>query len=134
MTGGVSIDNVDGNANVAGRFDLKGAALESFVWQRDGRSVATGTLDLSANFEATGRSPAGLVSTVTGGGVLAVHDGEARYVNPEHGAPDRARLRSRPGVQRGCAARPPSASASTPTTCRSTRPAAPSPSPPARSA
>ncbi len=82
VTGGMSIHNVGGNANLSGRFDLKGAALESFVWQRDGRSVATGGLDLSANFEATGRSPAGLVSTMTGGGVIAVHDGTARYVNP----------------------------------------------------
>ncbi len=82
VTGGMSIHNVGGNANVTGRFDLKGAALESFAWRRDGRSVATGTLDLSANFESTGRSPAGLVSTMTGGGVLSVHDGLARYVNP----------------------------------------------------
>ena len=82
VTGGMSVHNVGGNANFTGRFDLKGAALESFVWRRDGRSVATGTLDLSANFESTGRSPAGLVSTMTGGGVLSVHDGLARYVNP----------------------------------------------------
>ena len=47
-----------------------------------GRPVATGTLDLSANFEATGRSPAGLVSALTGGGAIAIHQGEARYVNP----------------------------------------------------
>jgi hypothetical protein len=82
VSGGMSIHNVDGNANVAGRFNLQGAPLEAFTWQRDGRSVATGTFDLSANFEATGRSPAGLVSSMTGGGVLAVRDGEARYINP----------------------------------------------------
>ena len=82
VTGGMSIHNVGGNVDLSGRFDLKGAALESFVWRRDGRSVATGVLDLSANFEATGRSPAGLVSTMTGGGVITVRDGLARYVNP----------------------------------------------------
>ncbi len=82
VAGGMSIHDVGGNVNLAGRFDLKGAALESFVWRRDGRSVATGTFDVSANFESTGRSPAGLVSTMTGGGVLSVHDGLARYVNP----------------------------------------------------
>ena len=82
VTGGLSIHNVAGNANLIARFDLKGAALESFVWKLDGRSVATGVLDLSANFEATGRSPAGLVSSATGGGVISVRDGEARYVNP----------------------------------------------------
>ncbi len=82
VTGGLSVHNVAGNANVIARFDLKGAALESFAWKLDGRSVATGVLDLSANFEATGRSPAGLVSSATGGGVISVRDGEARYVNP----------------------------------------------------
>ncbi len=82
VTGGMSIHNVDGNVNFSGRFDLKGASLESFVWRRDGRSVATGTLDLSAYFQSTGRSPAGLVSTMTGGGALGVRDGLARYVNP----------------------------------------------------
>ena len=83
VIGHMRIHNVDGNANFAAGFDLKGAALESFVWRRDGRSVATGTLDLSASFQATGRSPAGLVSTMTGGGALAVNDGVARYVNPD---------------------------------------------------
>jgi uncharacterized protein involved in outer membrane biogenesis len=82
VAGGLSIHNVGGNANLSGHFDLKGAALDTFVWQRDARSVATGTMDISTNFEATGRSPAGLVSTMTGGGVLALRNGEARYVNP----------------------------------------------------
>ena len=36
VTGGMSVHNVGGNVNFAGRFDLKGAALESFVWRRDG--------------------------------------------------------------------------------------------------
>ena len=82
VAGGLSIHNVDGNASVTGRFGLVGGTLEDLAWQRSGRSVATGTLDLSANFEATGRSPAGLISSLTGGGTLAIHDGEARYINP----------------------------------------------------
>src|SRR5262249_43833002 len=80
--GGFSIHNVGGNVNLSGHFNRKGAGLEPFVWQRGGRSVATGTMDAAANFEATGRSPAGLVSTLTGGGTLAIHNGEARYINP----------------------------------------------------
>jgi uncharacterized protein involved in outer membrane biogenesis len=82
FAGGLSIHNVGGNANVTGRVEMKGAALDSLTWQRAGRSVATGTLDASANFEATGRSPASLVSTLTGGGALSIRNGEARYVNP----------------------------------------------------
>ena len=80
--GGVSIANVDGNANFNGQISLQGAALESFIWQRDDRAVATGVFDLSGSFEATGRSPAGLISSMTGGGTISVRNGEARYVNP----------------------------------------------------
>ena len=81
-TGGVSIQNVEGNANLTGQFNLAGASLESLIWQRDQRAVATGVFDLSANFESTGRSPAGLLSSMTGGGVVAIRNGVARYVNP----------------------------------------------------
>lgn len=85
LAGGFSIRNVGGNASLTGNLSLIGAALDAVVWQRAGRAVATGTLDLSANFEATGRSPAGMVASLTGGGTLAVHDGEARYLNPRAG-------------------------------------------------
>ena len=80
--GTVAIANVDGNANLNASFDLGGASLQSFIWQRDGRAVATGAFDLKGSFEATGRTPAGLVSSATGGGVITIRDGEARYVNP----------------------------------------------------
>ena len=81
-TANLAIHNVGGNARIAGAFDLNGAALESFIWHRGDRAIATGTFDLSANFEATGRSPAGLVSSLTGGGAIAIREGEARYLNP----------------------------------------------------
>ena len=44
--------------------------------------MATGALDLSANFEAIGRSPAALVQSLTGGGAITVRNGEVRYINP----------------------------------------------------
>ena len=83
--GGFSVRNVGGNASLTGNVSLVGGALDSVVWQRAGRAVATGTLDLSANFEATGRSPAGMIASLTGGGTLAIHKGEARYLNPQAG-------------------------------------------------
>lgn len=83
LDGGLSIHNVGGNARLAGRFDLKGAALESLIWARGGRSVATGAVDLSAEFEAAGRSPAALASSLTGGGAITISGGEARYMNPQ---------------------------------------------------
>jgi uncharacterized protein involved in outer membrane biogenesis len=78
----MAIHNVGGNARLTGGFDLKGAALEPFFWRRDGRPIASGTMDVSANFESTGRSPAGLVSSLTGGGAIGISEGVARYVNP----------------------------------------------------
>jgi hypothetical protein len=83
LAGELSIHNVDGNANVSGRIDLKDAALDRFVWRRSGRAVATGTLDVSTEFEGAGRSPTSLVSSLTGGGTIAIRNGEARYVNPQ---------------------------------------------------
>lgn len=83
--GGFSIRNVGGNASLTGNLSLVGGALDTVVWQRAGRAVGNGTLDLSANFEATGRSPAGMIASLTGGGTLAIHDGEARYLNPKAG-------------------------------------------------
>jgi uncharacterized protein involved in outer membrane biogenesis len=81
--GGISIQNVDGNARISGQFTLAGAELQALAWHREGRSVATGTLDISANFEGTGTSPAGAVSSATGGGVFTVRNGVVRYINPE---------------------------------------------------
>ena len=85
VAGGFSVRNVGGNASLTGNVSLVGGSLDSVVWQRAGRAVATGTLDLSANFEATGRSPAGMLASLTGGGTLAIHKGEARYLNPQAG-------------------------------------------------
>ncbi|HET7716896.1 MAG TPA: AsmA-like C-terminal region-containing protein, partial [Bauldia sp.] len=85
VAGGFSVRNVGGNASLTGNVSLVGGALDSVVWQRAGRAVAVGTLDLSANFEATGRSPAGMIASLTGGGTLGIHDGEARYLNPKAG-------------------------------------------------
>lgn len=81
--GGVSIQNVDGNATLTGQFNLTGAALDGLAWRRDDKPVITGGLDLSANFEATGKSPAALVASMTGGGVIALHNGIANNINPE---------------------------------------------------
>lgn len=83
LSGGLSVHNVGGNVSLTGRVDLKQATLESLIWSRAGRAVATGTLDLTAEFEAAGRSPSALVSSLTGGGTVAIAGGEARYVNSQ---------------------------------------------------
>jgi hypothetical protein len=100
LKGGVSIRNVGGNASLSGRIDLQDATLQSLIWRRTlpaaindaldlsaeldeaDRTVATGTLDVSAEFEAVGRSPASLAASLTGGGTIAIRDGMAQYLNP----------------------------------------------------
>lgn len=82
-SGSLSIVNPEGDASVSGQVSVKGSALSDVVWQRDGRSVADGTFDFSGQFEGTGRSAAGVVSSLSGGGSLAIGEGSARFVNPE---------------------------------------------------
>jgi hypothetical protein len=82
-SGSLSIINPEGDASVSGQVSVKGATLADVVWQRDGRSVADGTFDFSGQFDGAGRSAAGVVSSLSGGGSLAVGEGSARFVNPE---------------------------------------------------
>ncbi len=81
-TGSVSLHNVAGAVNVTGRFNVARVSLETLVWRIDNRPVATGVIDLSANFEGSARTPAGLVASLTGGGAISVSGGEARYLDP----------------------------------------------------
>jgi uncharacterized protein involved in outer membrane biogenesis len=83
MSGGLAIHNVGGNVNLTGSIDLSDATLEELVWSRGGRATATGVIDLSSEFEAAGRSPAALASSLTGGGAIAIRDAEVRYMNPQ---------------------------------------------------
>ena len=83
LGGGLSVHNVGGNARLTGRIALEGAALEQLLWRRGGRAVATGVIDLSGEFEAAGRSPAALASSLTGGGAVAVRNGMVRHMNPQ---------------------------------------------------
>ena len=81
-TAGFTLRNVAGTANLSGHFSVANAALDQFMWQLDGRSVATGSLAMSANFVASGSTPAGLIGSATGGGSLSVTNGQARYLDP----------------------------------------------------
>jgi hypothetical protein len=81
VTGKVDIRNPSGDAAVSGAFELKGGSLGGLVWRREDRPVASGRFDAQASFEATGRTIAALVGSVSGEGTFAIHDGEVRYVN-----------------------------------------------------
>jgi uncharacterized protein involved in outer membrane biogenesis len=62
-------------------FSLTGGSLEELGWQRGGRGVATGALDLSVNVEGIGRSLAGVVASLSGEGAFAARDGQIRGIN-----------------------------------------------------
>ncbi|MBH0236712.1 AsmA family protein [Methylobrevis albus] len=72
----------DGTVRLKGTGSLAGAALDEIVWRRGGRAVATGALDLSFEAEGSGRTLAGVVSGLGGGGTFRVGDGVLRSFNP----------------------------------------------------
>ncbi|PPE80673.1 hypothetical protein C3941_04975 [Kaistia algarum] len=80
--GSLSIQNPGGDASVAAQFSVQGADLAELAWQRDGRSVADGKMDLSGQVQGSGRSMAGVVSSLSGSGSLKIGAGTARFVNP----------------------------------------------------
>ncbi len=83
LNGNLLIQRSGGEASITGNVKLQDAALEDLVWKRQGRPVSTGTLELTADFESVGRSVAGLVSGLTGGGTFSVKNGEVRGISPE---------------------------------------------------
>ncbi|ODN70717.1 AsmA family protein [Methylobrevis pamukkalensis] len=72
----------NGTADIALRAQVAGAALDDIVWQRAGRPVATGRFDLDLDVEGVGRSLAGVISGLGGGGSFRATDGVLRSFNP----------------------------------------------------
>ncbi|MEP3280360.1 MAG: AsmA family protein [Stappiaceae bacterium] len=83
LTGNLLIQRTSGEASISGNAKLADIALEDLVWRSEGRPVSTGTLDATADFESVGRSVAGLVSGLTGGGTFSINDGEVRGISPQ---------------------------------------------------
>lgn len=82
VTGTWALRRAEGQASLTATARIEGAALEEFVWTRNGRAVATGTMDLGLDFEGAGRSVAAIVSGLSGGATLQVRSGEIRGLNP----------------------------------------------------
>ena len=82
VEGGLDLDNVDGEAVLKSHLRVGGAALEPFIWERDGRSVAKGLVDVNLDVESQGRSLAGVMSGLSGTGTFALHDATLNYINP----------------------------------------------------
>nr|WP_281259991.1 AsmA-like C-terminal region-containing protein [Hartmannibacter diazotrophicus] len=71
-----------GSAHVALRASLTGGALEDVIWRSDDRPVATGALDLNVDLSGSGRTLAGIIAGLGGGGNVTVTDGRLRSFNP----------------------------------------------------
>nr|WP_306886277.1 AsmA-like C-terminal region-containing protein [Amorphus orientalis] len=82
LAGALDLTRSDGQATLSGRLDLSEADLASLVWSVDGAPVATGALELSAEFEAIGRSVSAMVAASSGSGTFTARDGEIRGLNP----------------------------------------------------
>ncbi len=82
VSGNLQISNVDGQGVAKGHVQVGDVALAPLVWEREGRAVADGLLDSVIDFEAQGRSLAGMVSTLSGSGAFTVKKAVLRYLNP----------------------------------------------------
>ena len=82
LSGAFSVARSSGEAILTGRAKIDGASLESVVWTREGRPLATGTLNAAFDFEGAGRSIASIMSGLTGGGTASLENGVLRAMNP----------------------------------------------------
>ena len=72
--------DLDGTAGVSGTLRLDRAAAEELAWQREGRPMVTGAFSIDAQVNATGRTLAGWMSSLTGGGSFSLQDGRLAHM------------------------------------------------------
>lgn len=84
LTGAILVkQDLEGTAAVSGSLTLSEASVAEFAWRRNDRPVLTGLLNLGVEGSATGRTVAGLMSTLTGGGSFRIADGVIHSFNPQ---------------------------------------------------
>ncbi|WP_428686883.1 AsmA family protein [Roseibium sp.] len=79
----LSVRRSEAEAALSGRVKLDAADLRRLSWQRDGRAVASGSLDLFLEFEGAGRSISAIVTGLNGGGTFVLKNGDFRGLNPK---------------------------------------------------
>lgn len=72
--------DLDGTAGVSGTLRLKDAAAEEFAWRRDDRPMVTGAFSIDAQVNATGRTLAGWMSSLNGGGSFSLKNGRLAHM------------------------------------------------------
>ena len=81
LTGDLMIKrDLDGTAGISGTLRLDGAAADELAWRRDGRPLVTGALGVDVQINATGRTLAGWMSSLTGGGSFSLRDGRLAHM------------------------------------------------------
>jgi uncharacterized protein involved in outer membrane biogenesis len=74
--------DLEGTAALSGTFKLDGASAEALAWRRNDRPVVTGNLSVDVELNGAGRTVAGLVASLSGGGSFAVTGGAIQSMNP----------------------------------------------------
>lgn len=72
--------DLDGTAGVSGTLRLENAAADELTWHREGRPTITGQLSTDVQVNATGRTLAGWMSSLTGGGSFSITDGRLAHM------------------------------------------------------
>ena len=75
ISGRLALSNSDGIGLLQSRLALKDADLAPLMWLRANHPVATGKLSFELAAEATAKTPAGLVTALSGSGSLRLADG-----------------------------------------------------------
>jgi uncharacterized protein involved in outer membrane biogenesis len=72
--------DLDGTAGVSGTLRLERAAADELAWQRDGRPMVTGAFNADVQVNASGRTLAGWMSSLTGGGSFSLENGRLAHM------------------------------------------------------
>ncbi|WP_068085902.1 AsmA family protein [Polycladidibacter stylochi] len=67
--------------SLTGRLRVDDADASKLMWRKAGEPVASGRLQAIGEFEGMGRSAAGLIAGLTGGGTFSISDGEMAFMS-----------------------------------------------------
>lgn len=83
VTGEILMALDSGQALLNGQLFMADVPLDALIWRSDGQPVAEGVFSISAEFDAIGRSPAALVSTLAGSGTLTIRQGTFHFIGAD---------------------------------------------------
>lgn len=82
LDGSVSVRSTGGNAELKLRQAIRGADAGALGWRDAEGPIVAGTLDLSLDLTASGRSVAALVASASGSGALTLANAVVRHADP----------------------------------------------------